>query len=307
MTFLWGPLSSADIQIAGESAKSVPIQIANGINVSPVVPADCSLGMPQNQIVDVPSLGANAIIGVGMFRQDCGIACVNSVPPPAGTYYTCSSAGCSNANASLTAQVQNPVWMFASDNNGVILSLPTVPDAGATSATGSLIFGIGTQSNNGLGSASVLHVDSQGNFNVNFQTAASNQTFAGNFIDSGSNGFFFLDSATLENQFAVANIPDCPSSSVAPGFYCPGSEITFMPTLIGITASGTPIGSSRTVSFNVANGVNLISSPNTAFNNLGGPNTGIFDFGLPFFFGKTVFTAIEGQSTPGGTGPYNAF
>jgi hypothetical protein len=32
-----------------------------------------------------------------------------------------------------------------------------------------------------------------------------------------------------------------------------------------------------------------------------------FDWGLPFFFGRTVFTAIEGMSTPGGTGPYFAF
>jgi hypothetical protein len=35
--------------------------------------------------------------------------------------------------------------------------------------------------------------------------------------------------------------------------------------------------------------------------------TGGFDFGLPFFFGRSVFTAIEGASTPGGTGPYVAF
>ena len=30
-------------------------------------------------------------------------------------------------------------------------------------------------------------------------------------------------------------------------------------------------------------------------------------WGLPFFFGRTVFTAIEGQTTPGGVGPYFAF
>jgi hypothetical protein len=32
-----------------------------------------------------------------------------------------------------------------------------------------------------------------------------------------------------------------------------------------------------------------------------------FDWGLPFFFGRTVYTAIEGQSTPAGVGPYFAF
>ena len=31
------------------------------------------------------------------------------------------------------------------------------------------------------------------------------------------------------------------------------------------------------------------------------------DLGLPFLFGRTVFTAVEGRSTPGGVGPYVAF
>jgi hypothetical protein len=38
-----------------------------------------------------------------------------------------------------------------------------------------------------------------------------------------------------------------------------------------------------------------------------GPNPGGFAWGLPFFFGRTVFTAIDGQTTPGGVGPYFAF
>jgi hypothetical protein len=32
-----------------------------------------------------------------------------------------------------------------------------------------------------------------------------------------------------------------------------------------------------------------------------------FDWGLPFFYGRTVYTAIENQSTPAGVGPYFAF
>jgi hypothetical protein len=32
-----------------------------------------------------------------------------------------------------------------------------------------------------------------------------------------------------------------------------------------------------------------------------------FDWGVPFFFGRNVFVAIEGSSTPGGTGPYVAY
>jgi hypothetical protein len=32
-----------------------------------------------------------------------------------------------------------------------------------------------------------------------------------------------------------------------------------------------------------------------------------FDFGLPFFYGRNVFTAIEGKNTAGGLGPYFAY
>jgi hypothetical protein len=32
-----------------------------------------------------------------------------------------------------------------------------------------------------------------------------------------------------------------------------------------------------------------------------------FDFGLPFFYGRSVFTAIQGRSAGGFTGPYFAY
>ena len=149
LTFLWGPLAAADIKIAGESASSVPIQIVNPVTASPAAPADCSSNQTGQQLTQdstVFDLGANALIGIGAFRQDCGGACAVSAIP--GTYYACNSTGCANATESVTAQVQNPVWMFASDNNGTILQLPAIPDAGQGTASGSLIFGIGTQSNN---------------------------------------------------------------------------------------------------------------------------------------------------------------
>jgi len=61
----------------------------------------------------------------------------------------------------------------------------------------------------------------------------------------------------------------------------------------------------------------LFTGSNTAFNDVTGDNPSCFvnttttapcfDWGLPFFFGRNVFTAIEGQSTPAGPGPYWAF
>lgn len=309
LTYGWGPVASADIQIAGEVAKNVPIQILE--QNFQTTPTSCSSGQTGGQLFDIQSLGAKALLGVGVFRQDCGGGCATGAPP--GAYYSCDGTSCNPTSESLTAQVQNPVWMFPVDNNGVVMTLPSVPDTGQTTATGTMIFGIGTQSNNGLGAAAVLPVDpNTGNFAAQFMGTTYND-FNGSgsghgssFIDSGSNGFFFLDSATLTNQFGL-NIPDCPQSSGLTGFYCPGTTQQISVNVLGETSNGTPSGSARTITFKVANANTLFQSNFSAFNDVAGENSNSFDFGLPFFFGKTVFTAIEGQTTPSGNGPYVAF
>ncbi len=51
----------------------------------------------------------------------------------------------------------------------------------------------------------------------------------------------------------------------------------------------------------------LFATGNYAFNNLAGTGNGYFDWGLPFFFGRRVFTAIANRATPAGLGPYYAF
>ena len=184
-------------------------------------------------------------------------------------------------------QVANPVSLFSADNNGVIIELPAVggPEA---SLTGSLVFGIGTQSNNGLNGATVYPVDDNGNFITNF----NNVQYSESFLDSGSNAYFFPDPA----------IAVCGDDNA---FYCPNSTLSLSATNAGYT--GTPTG---TVNFSVANADNLFNDNLTAnvFGQLAGPNTITgFDWGLPFFYGRNVYTAIQGKSTPGGTGPYWAY
>jgi hypothetical protein len=188
---------------------------------------------------------------------------------------------------SLAQQVQNPVPLFSTDNNGVIIELPAV-SGGEPSTTGSLVFGIGTQSNNALGGATVYASDASGNFTTTYKSVA----YPSSFIDSGSNGFFFLDSST-------AGIPDC---SDATGFYCPGSTVN-----LSAKNQGTN-GSSGTVSFSIANADTLFANQaDFVYGDLGGQFSGAFDWGLPFFFGRNVFVAIQGQSAPGGTAPYWAY
>lgn len=117
------------------------------------------------------------------------------------------------------------------------------------------------------------------------------------YLDSGSNAVFFLDQGTT-------GISLCPGDMNI--FYCP--TVT-----TNLNAAVTGVGTSANVRFSVANAGQL-AARNFAFNNLAGPMGGYpdpqqpsFDWGLPFFFGRSVFTAIEDKPTPAGSGPYFAF
>ena len=290
--YTWGPVQTADVELAEEKASSVPIQVINQ-SAFPLPSTSLCASNPGGPSDTLSALGANGILGVGSFAQDCGSAC--ALPPSTpqnptqnpNLYYECPTFGCSAIAESLTQQLQNPVSLFSTDNNGVIIELPAASGPEA-SLSGSLIFGIGTQSNNRLNGARVYGVDDNGNFITTFNGVAENQSF----LDSGSNAFFFSD----------ASILPCSDDN---DFYCPNSTENLSATNAG--SSGSPSG---TVSFSVANADDLFNNnPNAAvFGQLAGPNTITgFDWGLPFFYGRNVFTAIQGKSTPGGTGPYWAY
>ena len=286
-SYVWGPIEIADVKIAGETANSVPIHVLRHDFYT--IPTESSSGGGPEED-DLQSLGANGILGVGQTQQDCGGACAStSGESQSITYYECSSAGCQPVSVSLSQQVQNPVALFPKDNNGVIITLPAVSNAAAT-VSGSLVFGIGTQSNNGLGSAAVYGL----NQNYSITTIYNNQTMPNSFIDSGSNAYFFLDNA----------IPQCTQGFVS-SFYCPPA--TLNPSATNQGANGT----SKTVRFSVGNASTMFSGPTgdyAAFSALAGPNPAdSFDWGLPFFYGRTVYTAIEGKDTPAGPGPYWAY
>ena len=176
----WGPIQMADLTIGGETARGQTIQvIGGGSGAMATPPTSCSNQGPVDDTL--ASLGANGIIGVGTFIQDCGPGCAPGTTNNPGFYYTCSSS-CTVTTLALASQVSNPVAAFAKDNNGVIVELPSASGPQA-SLSGSLIFGIGTQSNNGLGGATVYNVDpNTGNFTTVFKgTAYSDAAF----LDTG--------------------------------------------------------------------------------------------------------------------------
>lgn len=332
-SFFWGTVKLADVKMGGLSNNSevaglVPIHVMGDTSIptGTSIPSSCSMVTPTGggstiagtEEDSVTALGANGLLGVGNYQYDCDVvgnpsagvnACSSSSTPPAGMYYHCTgTTSCSASLVPAAQQVQNPVSKFTSDNNGVILELPAVPIGGQATASGSLVFGIGTQSNNGLSSgAVVLTIDSNENdaawsgFTTTYNNVAYPNSISsiGSFLDSGSNGIYFLDQPT-------SKIPTCPIDS---DFYCPSSPPDSLTAFN--QASGSSIRSQ--VPFNVSAADTLFSGSNSAFSDLAGPNTpnpvsssaqtadGYFDWGLPFFYGRNVYTAIWGAaaiSTP---------
>jgi hypothetical protein len=195
-------------------------------------------------------------------------------------------------------QATNPVAGFSSsDNNGVLITLPSIGASGAADATvtGSLIFGIGTQTNNAI-AGTVYAVDDYGNIPAvtynNVQYSSPNNTII---LDTGSNLIYFLDANTL----ASAGITECTDNA---GFYCPTSTLSFSMTAMGGN------GTSGTIAFNVMNADTLFATKNAAFNDIAGDGgtsaiSDDLDFGLPFFFGRTVYVGMMPEVFSGETSP----
>lgn len=277
LTSAWGPVATADIVLGGKTAANVPIQIIADPTFNGLA-STCSGG--GTSITTAAILGANGILGIGLFKEDCGPNCATTANN--GAYFTCSDAGCtgiSGVKASIDKQIKNPVPLFAADNNGILIDLPAVIPPGTSTLNGSLVFGIDTRSNNQLASSRVLTTSALGDIT----TLLGAQSLTTSFIDTGSNGLYF-DSST---------IPSCAGSSA--GFYCPTSSTNLSATLVGANAVA-----SLPVSFSIDNALALFAGgTNTVLPTLGG-NIGhstTFDWGLPFFYGRRVFIGIESQTS----------
>ena len=160
-----------------------------------------------------------------------------------------------------------------------------------------MIFGIGTQDDNALGTAKVFALNNSGYLGTTFD----GKSLSLSFVDSGSSGISFPDKS----------MPVC--NGFDGDLFCPKKDVSLSATLTSTN------GSSADVPFVVGNADTLfaqfprdsvfasICSPALVTDATAPNGPSSFDWGLPFFFGRTVFTSIEGRSTPGGTGPYVAF
>ena len=277
----WGPVQLADIILGNEPAVRVPIQIIDstfsGYN-------SCSLNGQYTLDTSPSEAGFNGILGVGLFAEDCGSGCTSDAGN--GMYYTCGGSNCSGTTVSLLSQVQNPVALLPQDNNGVIVQLPSVPLGGITSISGNLILGIDTRSNNSSSGFTMYPANpSTGDFKTFFNSPPDKDSF----IDSGSNGLFF-------DKDSISALKVCGD------WFCPTSTQPLSATTKGYT--GSPSG---TVSFQIGNADTLFQTSNNVFIELGGPEPDGFDWGLPFFLGRSVYVGIDGTTSSLGTGPYWAY
>jgi hypothetical protein len=121
------------------------------------------------------------------------------------------------------------------------------------------------------------------NITTRLRPGANAQTFVSSYLDTGTNGLFFLDSS-------ASPIARCLGST----WYCPTSNLT----LDAILSDGGSLANAVPVRFQVGNAEALFSTSNTAFSDLGGappagPNSSsAFSWGMPFFYGRRVYMSI---------------
>ena len=301
----WGPVQKGDVILGNQTASNVSLQV---IDHSYPGESACEPYLPDT---DPCTAGYNGILGVGMFGPDCGPDCASANPAinVLTEYFLCNGASCGNVALGqpvvvpLGIQVTNPVaLMGASNNNGVSLTFPAVGPSGASGgAPGSMTIGIGPgASNTPLAAVVAYPADPNGatdclgsDFNtvlngVAFGDHSATTTCANvasathSFIDSGSNNYYFP-------RFGV-QLRGCATSSAS---FCPTSPVAVSASLNGY--AGAP--GALAVGFSIASADALVATGNTAFNNLGadaGP--GLFVWGMPFFYGRTIYVGISGSS-----------
>jgi hypothetical protein len=303
--YIFGAVRTADVTVGGETVAGLPLQVISDTSLPPAIPASCSSGGGSN-IASVTDLGSNGIYGVGVTTTDCGSVCATG-GSSSGIYYDCPSSGCATIIARAAndtapfEQLPNPVAALAVDNNGLILSLPTAAATGSPSVTGTMFFGIGTQTNNGLGAATIIATTNSSNpAGAGFVSATyKGRVLSQSYLDSGSNALYVVDSS----------IPTCKATGFT-GYYCPTQPLSLSASLQAAN------GATLSAPFEIYNAQTLFSTDDAALPTLGAnpdllsslsPYADSFDFGLPFFFGRNIYVAFEGRNAAGTAGPYFAY
>jgi Protein of unknown function (DUF3443) len=328
--YTWGSVRNVDISIAGtnETASNVPMQVIGDLGDSQPTCASQSVTGFQltgstNGVANAltnTNLGGNGLIGVSLYQWDC-LGCVNQAEPPEGTpatdnlaYAVCPDTtgnGCVPTTATLAQQVANPIPSFATDNNGFIMNMDAITSTAgsSTAVTGTMTFGIGTQSNNAVGSATTYDADPDTEPGVIQTTWPVGGTQYDGLFDSGSSAYYFTN--TTNPAIAL-----CGTTAPNNQIYCPGGP-TAVANSAGTTLNLSAViqdaagdaSPSSTVNFSITNPLANYSNTTIAADNIGG--TVVFSYfiwGMPYFYGHKLYFGIAGiTQTPGTTSPNATF
>lgn len=283
----WGSVRVADVKIGSETATSMPIQILGDVAQSQAGGSNnaCAFGTLHDTSTGSTGIAANGILGIGTAKYDCGDGCQNKTAN--NIYYGCTNiggtlTGCTDSAVPNLQQVANPVQSFTSgDTSGVVLNMPPVGSTGAVSAKGILTFGVGTLPG-GVQKFTTDHFGDVQSATLDGSTYLdTTPTQRAAFFDTGSNGLFLPGTHS--------GLLLCTGGS---GFYCPTSAVALQPSVTGFN------GTTATLPISIENAFDLFNGGGFAFSNLGG-QSGLLavDFGMPFFYGKTVYITYDTAST----------
>lgn len=274
--FMWGSVNLATVQLNGETATQIPIQVVGDTAVSGISrpPTSCASNGPDES--NLAGIGGNGILGVGLFTID------------KQQYYICYNGSCMSYGSpgaeilQATQQVSNPVPYFSVDNNGVILQMPPLPEGGAGSASGMLTFGVGTETDNQPPGLQWLAADSGGNISVTVQ----GMLYSSSFIDSGSNFYYVPLTGVTTDVY---------------GNYTPAQPTNYSLSLAPNVGTGSVVPQSMLV----ANPAQIPSSSMAMDDvDINVTQVGSADLGVPFFYGKSLAFVINGHAVSGvGSGP----
>ncbi|MEI8170653.1 MAG: DUF3443 family protein [Rhodoferax sp.] len=334
---LWGPTAVADVRLGEQWAQALQVQLIQDIPSAAIqAPTNCSDAAQSHILSSASQLGSNGILGIGSVPVDCGLTCQSNLYPNTYVvYYTCPAVAtsvldCRAAAVDLPLQVHNPVDKLSpdangvADNNGVVLILPPLPVTGANKVLGELVFGIDTRasdsnlrtisnkldtsankaylgvdphnSKSSHGLASYLNVTTQ------YVSANSSQIIYNSYLDTGTNALFFTD----------GSIPLCtPASVLISSWYCPDSLLTKKAI---ISDGDVPGNHAVNVDFLVGNASKIPGAISAYSGMAGAPplstKAASFSWGLPFFYGRSVYMSIWDTSSTNSTyssGPWYSF
>lgn len=268
--YTWGSVRLATVKMAGEAATNIPVQVVTDPSLTSVT--DPCTGSGSYNYDSAQALGSNGILGVAPFLAD------------EQAYYNCNSGTCSTIT--VAQEVGNPVAQFASDNNGVILSLPA-QTAQASTTSGVLTFGIDTQADNSQAGYTLVSMS----YNGEMTAAFNGGTYPQSIVDSGSN----------MNYLYMPNEPTLTQGGIT--WINPPQTIP-----VALNLSGGGAGSYTTnVTLTPAANYAFSPQPVSPYMAVSSQTTTMQDFGLPFFYGHPVAVTFSGKVTHEGTGPQIGF